>query len=98
MPADVICERLKKNDDHICTVKYEKPKEPRDWANIDLNKMRVKELKEILSEWNEKCMDCSEKGQYIQMIQELQPRYEPSKPATAATAAPATPTQAKTDL
>merc|ERR1712170_230330 len=42
MPAEKICEKLKPKDAQICELKYEKQL---DWKNINLNKMRVKELK-----------------------------------------------------
>ena len=45
MPAEKICEKLKAKDGQICELKYEKEL---DWANINLNKMKVKELKKEL--------------------------------------------------
>lgn len=52
MPSEKICERLKGMDQQICEVKYEKPKEDVDWATVDFEKMRVKELKQTLTQWS----------------------------------------------
>jgi len=73
MPAEKICEKLKPKDSQICELKYEKQL---DWKNIDLNKMRVKELKKILSDWGEQCGNgCLEKGDFIKKIELLKPKY-----------------------
>ncbi|KJH45190.1 ubiquitin--protein ligase [Dictyocaulus viviparus] len=50
MPAEKVCEKLRSKDAQICELKYDKPL---DWKTIDLKKMRVKELKNILNEWGE---------------------------------------------
>ena len=55
LPPTKVCEKLKAADGQICAVKYEQPAKPIDWATVDLNKMRVKELKHILSGWGETC-------------------------------------------
>lgn len=52
MPSEKICERLKGMDQQICEVKYEKPKEDVDLATVDFDKMRVKELKQTLTQWS----------------------------------------------
>jgi galactose-1-phosphate uridylyltransferase len=75
MPVEKICEKLKKADGQICQVKYEKPPKPIDWATVDFNKMRVKELRDILTNWQEKCDGCTEKGDYIRKIKEVLPKY-----------------------
>ncbi|RCN29230.1 hypothetical protein ANCCAN_25011 [Ancylostoma caninum] len=48
---------------------------PLDWKNIDLKKMRVKELKNILNEWGEVCKGCTEKSEFVKKIEELKPKY-----------------------
>lgn len=48
---------------------------PLDWKTIDLKKMRVKELKNILGEWGEACKGCTEKTDFIKRIEELKPKY-----------------------
>lgn len=72
LPSEKICEKLKKTDSQICELKYDKP---RDWKNINLKKMKVKELKKILSEWDENCNGCLEKQDFIDRIEELKPLY-----------------------
>jgi len=78
LPADLICEKLKKADDHICQVKYEKPKEPVDYSKVDFNKMRVKELKGVLTEWGEKCDGCTEKGDFLRLIKQVFSKHVPN--------------------
>ncbi|ETN79890.1 mesencephalic astrocyte-derived neurotrophic factor-like family protein [Necator americanus] len=72
MPAEKVCEKLKSKDAQICELKYDKPL---DWKNIDLKKMRVKELKNILNEWGEVCKGCTEKSEFVKRIEELKPKY-----------------------
>jgi len=71
-PIVGICEALKKKDSQICDLQY--PKEL-DWANINLRKMRVKELKKILGNWGEGCSGCLEKSDYINKIEEVKNKH-----------------------
>lgn len=71
-PIDKVCEALKSKDQQICELKYDAPI---DWKTVDFNKMRVKELKNVLDGWGEHCKGCTEKSEYIKMIQELMPKY-----------------------
>ncbi|XP_012311410.1 cerebral dopamine neurotrophic factor isoform X1 [Aotus nancymaae] len=77
MPAMKICEKLKKLDSQICELKYEKKL---DLASVDLRKMRVAELKQILRSWGEECRACAEKTDYVNLIQELAPEYAAAHP------------------
>jgi len=72
MPAEKICEKLKAKDGQICELKYEKEL---DWANINLNKMKVKELKKILSGWGDTCKGCAEKSDFVKRIETLKPQF-----------------------
>lgn len=74
MPSEKICERLKGMDQQICEVKYEKPKQAVDWATVDFDKMRVKELKQTLQGWGEKCEGCTEKGDFLRLIKQVLPK------------------------
>jgi len=76
LPADRICEKLKKQDADICTLSYEKEI---DVTKMDLKKSRVKELKNVLSQWGEKCNGCTSKTDYIKRIEELMPKYVKDK-------------------
>ena len=46
-----------------------------------LNKMRVGELKKILSNWGEDnaCKGCAEKSDFVKKVKELLPKYEPEE-------------------
>ncbi|XP_006872657.1 PREDICTED: cerebral dopamine neurotrophic factor [Chrysochloris asiatica] len=79
IPATKICEKLKKIDGQICELKYEKRL---DLASADLRKMRVVELKHILSSWGEECRACAEKADYVNLIKELAPKYSATQPKT----------------
>ncbi|XP_040263569.1 mesencephalic astrocyte-derived neurotrophic factor [Bufo bufo] len=75
IPAEKICEKLKKKDSQICELKYDKQI---DLSTVDLKKLRVKELKKILDDWGENCKGCAEKSDYIRKINELMPKYAPN--------------------
>lgn len=66
--VEKVCEDLKKKDRQICELAYEKEL---DWKNIDLKKMRVRELKKILSDWDEDCRGCLEKSEFIDKIESI---------------------------
>merc|ERR1711970_96855 len=72
MPAEKVCEKLKKKDSQICDLKYDKQI---DLNNVDLKKLKVRDLKKILNDWDETCPDCLEKGDYIKRIEHLKPIY-----------------------
>ena len=48
---------------------------PLDWKNINLKKMKVKELKKILTDWGETCKACTEKTDFVKRIEELKPKH-----------------------
>uniref|UniRef100_H2ZBQ1 Mesencephalic astrocyte-derived neurotrophic factor homolog n=1 Tax=Ciona savignyi TaxID=51511 RepID=H2ZBQ1_CIOSA len=72
MPIEKICEKLKKQDSQICELRYEKEI---DWKNVNLDKMRVKQLKKILMNWGEECKGCLEKPEFVRRVKELMPQY-----------------------
>ncbi|CAF0877460.1 unnamed protein product [Adineta ricciae] len=77
IPTEKICrERLFKTNPQICDLKYEKPI---DINGIDLNKLKVKDLKKILTDWGETA-DFMEKSEYIRRINEVKDKYV--KPAS----------------
>ncbi|XP_041457731.1 mesencephalic astrocyte-derived neurotrophic factor homolog [Lytechinus pictus] len=77
LPPERICEKLNKKDSQICELKYEKQI---DFDSVDLKKLRVKELKKILSDWEEDCKSCIEKSDFVKRIEELKPKYVKQKP------------------
>jgi len=72
LPADKICEKLKKNANQICELRYEKTI---DLKTVDLKKLKVRDLKKILNDWDEICDGCIEKPDFIKRIEELKPKY-----------------------
>ncbi|KAL1241973.1 Mesencephalic astrocyte-derived neurotrophic factor [Trichinella spiralis] len=72
MPPEKVCERLKQKDSQICELRYDKSI---DWKTVDLNKLRVKELKKILDDWGEVCKACTEKSEFVSRIKELMPTH-----------------------
>jgi ARMET, C-terminal len=43
----------------------------------DFKKLKVSELKNILSDWGEQCRGCSEKSDYVRLVEELLPKHAP---------------------
>jgi len=72
MPSEKICEKIKKKDKQICELRYDKQI---DFKSVDLKKLKVRDLKKILNDWDETCDGCLEKGDYIKRIEELKPKY-----------------------
>nr|CAG4635107.1 EOG090X0F26 [Alona affinis] len=71
-PVDKVCEKLKKKDVQICDLRFEKSI---DLKTVDLKKLKVRDLKKILSDWDETCEDCIEKADFIKRIEVLKPKY-----------------------
>jgi mesencephalic astrocyte-derived neurotrophic factor len=65
VPADRICKRLKKKAMELCSVRYP---EELDLSQVDLKKLRVRQLRKILSDQGLPCDGCIEKGDYIREI------------------------------
>ncbi|KZC10087.1 PREDICTED: mesencephalic astrocyte-derived neurotrophic factor homolog [Dufourea novaeangliae] len=78
MPANKVCEKLKKKDAQICDLRFEKQI---DVNTVDLKKLKVRDLKKILSDWDETCDGCIEKTDFIKRIEELKPKYSRSSKA-----------------
>lgn len=47
------------------------PEKQIDLENVDLRKLKVKELKKILSQWGEECRGCAEKSDYVSKINDI---------------------------
>lgn len=78
MPADKVCMKLYRKDEQICDLRYEKSF---DFANLNLKKLKVGELKQILADWGETCRGCSEKDDYIRLVEDVLPKYAPEAAA-----------------
>ncbi|CAH1783920.1 unnamed protein product [Owenia fusiformis] len=74
MPAEKICEKLNSKDSQICELKYDKTI---DLSEVNFKKLKVKDLKKILSDWNDQCKGCTEKSDFISRIEELMPKFDP---------------------
>lgn len=74
MPAEKICFKLYRKDEQICDLKYAKTI---DLSKVDLKKLKVKDLKKILSDWDEQCKGCTEKSDFVKRIEELIPVHAP---------------------
>jgi len=74
MPNEKICEKLKTYDDHICGVKYTKFEEV-DYSKVDFNKMTVRELKNLLGQWGEKCDGCTEKSDFVRLANKVKDKH-----------------------
>ncbi|XP_028398094.1 mesencephalic astrocyte-derived neurotrophic factor homolog [Dendronephthya gigantea] len=72
VPPEKICEKLKTKDAQICDLQYEQKIDVR---NVDLKKMRVKQLRKILQSWDEECTGCIEKTDFVQRIEELKDKH-----------------------
>lgn len=46
-----------------------------DLKTVDLKKLKVRDLKKILNDWDETCDGCLEKTDFIKRIEELKPQY-----------------------
>lgn len=75
LPAEKICrEKLLKKDPQICDLKYDKEI---DVHSVDLKKLKVKDLKKILSDWGVDTRMFSEKSEFIAKIEELKDVKQP---------------------
>lgn len=68
VPPEKICEKLKRKDSQICELQYE---QKLDLKNTNLKKLRVKQLKKILNDYDEECKGCVEKSDFIKKIEEI---------------------------
>ena len=56
----------------MCELRYDKQI---DLKNVNLKKLKVRDLKKILNDWDEGCDGCLEKGDFIKKIELLKPKY-----------------------
>mmetsp|Transcript_43232 Transcript_43232/g.49058 ORF Transcript_43232/g.49058 Transcript_43232/m.49058 type:complete len:164 (+) Transcript_43232:85-576(+) len=61
-----LCQRISKQNPEICTVKF--PVQTQNLEKKDLSKLRVKQLKKILSERGVECKGCVEKDEFIKKV------------------------------
>jgi hypothetical protein len=63
-----VCQRITKSNPEICTVKF--PVKTDKMEKKDISKLRVKQLKAILSERGVECKGCLEKEEFIKKVQD----------------------------
>jgi len=44
-------------------------------GTVDLNTLKVKDLKKVLSSWNEQCVGCTSKDDFIARIKDLKGKH-----------------------
>jgi len=66
MPMLKVCNRLKKDNPDICSVRNPEKVAP----DTDYTKLRIKQLKQILNERGVQCKGCLEKSDYVKRCQE----------------------------
>jgi hypothetical protein len=65
-----LCKRISKSNPEICTVKF--PVQTGNLEKKDLSKLRVKQLRQILSERGVECKGCVEKEEFIKKVQDTE--------------------------
>lgn len=70
MPVDRVCKRIDKTNPEICAVKF--PVKTEKMEKKDLSKLRVKQLRAILSERGVECKGCLEKAEFIKKVQDTE--------------------------
>jgi hypothetical protein len=68
LPEQKVCERLSQQSPEICEVQFVRKAQPA--SELNLKKMRVKQLKKILKDRNVECVGCTEKQDYIRRVEE----------------------------
>lgn len=71
-PVERICDELNRKNPEICLLQYDKQI---DLDNTDLRKLKIRDLRKVLTVWGESCKNCLEKSEYIEMIERLKPKY-----------------------
>ena len=72
MPKQKVCVRLKKDNPEICEVKYPLKVDKKEGEEVNYNKMKVKELKELLNNRGVKCIGCTEKEDFVKKCKETE--------------------------
>mmetsp|Transcript_11563 Transcript_11563/g.23727 ORF Transcript_11563/g.23727 Transcript_11563/m.23727 type:complete len:164 (+) Transcript_11563:50-541(+) len=70
MPSEKVCKRLEKVNPEVCSVKYPMKTEKMDAQ--DYNKLRVKQLRQILADRGVECKGCAEKKDFVKRAMETE--------------------------
>jgi hypothetical protein len=71
VPTDKICERLKKKSAEICALRFASSAPPPVESIDDFNKLRIKDLKNIMAEKGISCPECLEKSDFVQKLEQV---------------------------
>eukprot|EP00658_Telonema_sp_P-2_P016877 TRINITY_DN16534_c0_g1_i5.p1 TRINITY_DN16534_c0_g1~~TRINITY_DN16534_c0_g1_i5.p1 ORF type:complete len:170 (+),score=54.66 TRINITY_DN16534_c0_g1_i5:221-730(+) len=74
-PAELACKRFAKDDDAICALSFPKALDP----NMNLEKMRVKQLRQLMQDNDVECINCLEKSDMVKRIKETLFKSQPKK-------------------
>jgi len=74
VPTANICEKTKTSDLSICELRYSKGGGAggKVLSRDDLNKMRIGELRALLSDLGGTCQGCTDKAEYVAKVEALQ--------------------------
>ena len=70
MSALKVCQRISKSNPELCTVKL--PVQTEKMQVKDIQKLRVKQLKQILADRGVECKGCVEKEEFVKRVQETE--------------------------
>lgn len=68
MPPLKICEKLMKKDAQICDLRYEKTI---DLKTVDIKKLKIRDLRKILSDFDDPCDGCVEKSEFVKKVESI---------------------------
>jgi hypothetical protein len=72
MPSDKVCAKLAKRDYEICRIPEGGGVKKTELKDVgDPEKLKIKDIKEVLSDNGVKCADCTEKADYVRKLKEL---------------------------
>lgn len=66
---------MKDFDIKVVTILCGTTEAPIDIEKLDLHKLKVKELKKILNQWDETCRGCVEKADFIAHIKQVKHKH-----------------------
>eukprot|EP00161_Ancyromonas_sigmoides_P013481 TRINITY_DN3482_c0_g1_i1.p1 TRINITY_DN3482_c0_g1~~TRINITY_DN3482_c0_g1_i1.p1 ORF type:complete len:171 (-),score=75.41 TRINITY_DN3482_c0_g1_i1:127-639(-) len=67
LPYLKVCERLGKSNPSVCSIRYPKTIE----KGTNLNKLKLRELKQVLTDQGADCRNCIEKSEYVKRVKEV---------------------------
>ena len=59
----------------VCVCVFVPSEKQIDLKTVDLKKLRVRDLRKILNDWDEECRGCAEKSDFVARIEELKHKH-----------------------